>query len=298
MSANPLDYADIIGNKLSDFKEIESIDSNGNKKNFTALGCGYFGYTEKMESKKNGQNFAIKNLNKKRINENSLEKLHFKKEVKLQEKLSHENLVKFYGYFEGKEKIQKYKEIYNEKLEIQKETMDKSIYCLILEYCPNGSLKDYVENHIEKNRDSKAPIEQSFVIKVFRDILNALIYLKSKKILHRDIKPDNILFDQNFNVKITDFGVSALYRDKKEEIDKDYENDEDNSDEDNENDIDNDLYMNNSLIGPREYAAPEILNLKKYNYSVDVYSLGMCIFYMMTADIPSYTKFIQKGKNK
>ena len=218
MLSSSIHYSESIGDKLSDFKEIERIDSKGKKFNFTTLGKGFFAYTEKMESKKNGQIFAIKKLNKQNIENDPLEKKHFKREIKLQEKLSHENLVKFYGYFEGKEKIQKYKEIYNEQLEIQKETMDKSIYCLILEYCPNGSLKDYVENHIEKNRDSKAPIEQSFVIKVFRDILNALIYLKSKKILHRDIKPDNILFDQNFNVKITDFGVSALYRVKRKKL--------------------------------------------------------------------------------
>ena len=39
--------------------------------------------------------------------------------------------------------------------------------------------------------------------------------------------------------------------------------------------------MNNSLIGPREFAAPEVLNRKKYDYSADIYSLGMTIFYMM-----------------
>ena len=53
MSINPLDYAEIIGNKLSDFKEIESIDLNGEKKNFTSLGCGFFGYTEKIRKMDN-----------------------------------------------------------------------------------------------------------------------------------------------------------------------------------------------------------------------------------------------------
>ena len=153
---------------------------------------------------------------------------------------------------------------------------------MILEYCPNGTLKRYVENHLEMNRQSKAPIDQCFVIKVFREILNALIYLKRKKVLHRDIKPDNILFDKNYNVKISDFGVSALYKDKDDKNEKDYDNDEYESDEDDENNIDKDLYMNNSLIGPREFAAPEVLNRKKYDYSADIYSLGMTIFYIKT----------------
>ena len=298
MSNKAINYSESIGNKLSDFQEVCRIEKNGEKYNFTTLGKGCFGYTEKMESKKNGQIYAIKKLDKQKIENKALEKLHFKREVQIQQKLSHENLVKFYGFFEDKEKIDKYKEIYPENFEIKTETKDKDIYCLILEYCPNGTLKRYVENHLEMNRQSKAPIDQCFVIKVFREILNALIYLKRKKVLHRDIKPDNILFDKNYNVKISDFGVSALYKDKDDKNEKDYDNDEYESDEDDENNIDKDLYMNNSLIGPREFAAPEVLNRKKYDYSADIYSLGMTIFYMMNSDIPSYTKFLEKGKDK
>ena len=273
--------------------------SDGKNSNYTLLGKGNFGYTEKMESIKNGQYYAIKKLNKQKIEEKKLDKIHFKRETKLQEKLSHENLVKFYGYFEDRENIQKYKEIYHDDPEIQKELEDKNIYCLILEYCPNGTLKSYVEKHIIMNKESKAPINQGFVIKVFREILNALIYLKRKNILHRDIKPDNILFDENYNVKISDFGVSALYKNKKDEKDKDDDDDngEDNSDEEDK-DIDTDLYMNNSMIGPRDFAAPEILNKKQYDFSVDVYSLGMTMFYMMSLDIPSYTKFIKTQDGK
>ena len=85
--------------------------------------------------------------------------------------------------------------------------------------------------------------------------------------------------------KISDFGVSALYKDKDDKNEKDYDNDEYESDEDDENKIDKDLYMNNSLIGPRELAAPEVLNRKKYDYSAEIYSLGMTTFYMMNSDI-------------
>ena len=92
-------------------------------------------------------------------------------------------------------------------------------------------MKDYVEKHFQNNIESKIPIDQGFVIKVFREILNALIYLKNKKILHRDIKPDNILFDENYNSKLSDFGLCALYKNIIEENDKIDENEEDNSDD-------------------------------------------------------------------
>ena len=54
--------------------------------------------------------------------------------------------------------FRKYREIYTEKLEIQKETTDKNIYNLILEYCPNDTLKSSFERHVELNNDSKTPI--------------------------------------------------------------------------------------------------------------------------------------------
>ena len=250
-----------------------------------------------MQAIKNGQLYAIKKLDKQRIQENEKETKSFKRETEIQKKLSHQNLVKFFGYFEDKENIQKYKEIYSEDKDIQKEKMDKNIYCLILEYCPNGTLENYVKKHLEMNKGSIIPIEQGFVIKVFREILNALIYLKAKGVIHRDIKPDNILFDENYNVKISDFGISALYRNNKDENDKDDENDEYNCDDD-EKEVDIDLIMNNSFEGPREYVAPEILNNKNYDYSVDIYSLGMTMFFMMSCDIPFYTKFKKTENGK
>ena len=291
MKTKNIDYSEIIGNKLSDFSEIKCIDSSGISRNYTFLGHGCFGYVEKMKSIKNNQIYAIKKINKQSIESNDTEKLHFKREIKLQEKISHDNLVKFYGYFEDKENIQKFKEVHKDNSNFIKENLDnldKNIYCLIFEYCPNGTLKDYVEKHFQNNIESKIPIDQGFVIKVFREILNALIYLKNKKILHRDIKPDNILFDENYNAKLSDFGLCALYKNIIEENDKIDENEEDNSDDEQKN-IDNELYMDNSIVGHKDFVAPEIFNYQKYDFSVDVFSLGMTMFYMMTNDIPLYT---------
>lgn len=71
-----------------------------------------------------------------------------------------------------------------------------------MEYCKNGELFDRI------NRNG--PLTEKDAAKVFHQILSALIYLRQNNISHRDIKPENILFDQNWNVKIIDFGFSCI----------------------------------------------------------------------------------------
>ena len=95
-----------IGKQLSDFEEIPK----GEKKYFL-LGNGNFGYAEKMKSKKDNKFYAIKKID---INSDKFNSKSFKRETKLMEKLNHENVIKFYGYFKDKERIDKFKEIFTE----------------------------------------------------------------------------------------------------------------------------------------------------------------------------------------
>ena len=95
-----------IGNKLSDFEEIPKDD-----KKYFLLGNGNFAYAEKMKSKKDKKFYAIKKID---INSDKFEPKNFKRETKIMENLNHENIIKFYGYFKDKEKIDKYKEIFTE----------------------------------------------------------------------------------------------------------------------------------------------------------------------------------------
>ena len=281
---------------LSDFEEI--IDPKNNQK-YSILGKGNFAYTEKMRYKKgmNDDIYAIKKLDITHIEESKQKKMELKRETQLHSKLSHENIVKFYSYFTDEENINKYKEIYKNKENIQKEKENKKIACLVLEYLPNGTLKDFINNFLEKNKNGNIP--QPFVIKVFRELLEGLIYLKSKKILHRDIKPENILFDKNYRAKISDFGISALCNSKEEEKDEDNDENKENEEEENNiNETDKDLFMNNSLTGDKNYVSYEIIQCKKYDYQTDVYSLGVTIFYMMTGNLPCYTNIQKNSKGK
>ncbi len=257
ININNLKYT---GNKLVDFEEIPD-----NIKRYTLLGKGNFGYAEKMRSKIDHKIYAIKKINK---NSPDFNQKNFKRETEILMSLNHENLIKLYGYFEDRENIFKYKEIYNKKnLDNMKQYVE--IYCLVLEYAKNGSLEYYYKEF--RNKYPKQPINQNFIIKIFKQILNGLIYLENNKVIHRDIKPDNILLDENYNVKISDFGISALYK-------KTFNLNEENAD--------NDLLMNYSLVGRVDFICPEIEKGKHYNFEADIFDAGLTILILMSKEYP------------
>ena len=253
-----------IGTKLSDFEEVEN-HKKGTR--YTILGKGNFGYAEKMRSKKDNKYYAIKKLDKSNIKIK-----YFIRETEIMLNLNHENIVKFYGYFEDIEKMHKYKEINKDKKDIDKIKENKPIYCLVLEYIPNGNLNDYYHSYKRKfaNENIFIPLSENFVIKIFKQLLSALVYLQSKSIVHRDIKPDNILFDECYNVKIGDFGLSALYKDE-------------NPENTNKKDY---LFMNYSRVGRYDFVSPEVFKGQNYDYENDIYTLGLTMAYIMSYNSP------------
>ena len=151
-------------------------------------------------------------------------------------------------------------------------TGDIEIYCLVLEYIPNGTLQEYYkknkENFIKGNNIEET---QNFIIKVFKQILNGLKYTHFKNIIHRDIKPDNILFDENDNIKISDFGLAAISKETQF----------------NESEFhDPDLFSNCTVVGPKKFVSPEIEKNQKYGVDADIFSLGVTIIILMSGEDP------------
>lgn len=126
---------------------------------------------------------------------------------------------------------------------------------IVLEYCTKGELFDYL---LHSGRFTE---EQTRYY--FKQLINGLQYLFANNVCHRDLKPENILLDENFNLKIADFGFSARLDGK-----------------------DGSGFLKSSL-GTEGYMAPEINEKKAYiGSAVDLFSAGIILFIMYTGHPP------------
>ena len=255
---NPLINLTTIGTKLEDFEEIPSLN-----KKYTILKKSLNDYDEIMKSKLDNKTYIIKKVDKDDKQNNVKNQL--RETIKLIN-LNHENIVNFYGYFEDKENISKFKQIRGLK---NNEEEDIQIYCLVFEYFPNDTLQNFLNVFNLKNNFQ--PMEQNIIIKIFKQLLDALKYLHSKNIIHRDIRLDNILLDKNQNLKITNFLIFVFYRDKKRKSPQNK---------------DSNLHSNSTRIGRRDFISPEILEGIEYDAKTDIYSLGLTMLCLMSKTFP------------
>lgn len=129
---------------------------------------------------------------------------------------------------------------------------------ILMEKCEGTNLKHFLENSKMSNSVSKKKniITQLIVIINFLHNCNP-------PIIYRDLKPENILIDKNNNIKLTDFGLSKYFS-----VDE------------------NGSYIMTGNTGTLRYMAPEVYYNKKYNLNVDIYSLGLIIYYIYTNEMP------------
>ncbi|CAN1334701.1 Serine/threonine-protein kinase STY13 [Linum perenne] len=121
----------------------------------------------------------------------------FIQEVAVWHKLDHPNVTKFIGATMGSADLQ----IQTENGQI---SMPKNICCVVVEYLPGGAVKNY----LIKNRRRKLAFK--VVVQMALDMARGLSYLHSQKVVHRDVKTENMLLDKTRTVKIADFGVARV----------------------------------------------------------------------------------------
>ena len=123
------------------------------------------------------------------------------------------------------------------------------IYFLVLEYCELGDFSKFLNNK---------PLKEKHAHRFLSQIRNGLKYLYSKKIMHRDLKPQNILVTSDYQLKISDFGFAKFQKSN----------------------------MSETICGSPLYMAPEILTYKKYTDKADLWSVGVILYEMLCGTTP------------
>nr|GEV85539.1 leaf rust 10 disease-resistance locus receptor-like protein kinase-like 1.2 [Tanacetum cinerariifolium] len=164
---------------VSVFSYTELEDATNHFDSSKELGDGGFGtvYYGKL---RDGREVAVKRLyehNYKRVQQ-------FMNEVEILTRLRHQNLVSLYGCTSRKSRE----------------------LLLVYEYISNGTVAD----HLHGDRAKPSRLVWQTRIKIAIETASALVYLHASEIIHRDVKTNNILLDENFCVKVADFGLSRL----------------------------------------------------------------------------------------
>lgn len=175
----------------------------------------------------------------------------FEKEVAVWHKLDHPNVTKFVGASMGTRELKIPQKKSPENWEY---SAPARACCVVVEYLPGGTLKGYLI------RNSRKKLAYKTVIQLALDLSRGLSYLHSQKIVHRDVKSENMLLDSQRNLKIADFGVARV----------EAQNPKDMTGE----------------TGTLGYMAPEVLNGKPYNRKCDVYSFSICLWEIYCCDMP------------
>lgn len=178
----------------------------------------------------------------------------FEKEVAVWQKLDHPNVTKFVGASMGTSQL---------KIPAAKKggsSHGPGQRCVVVvEYQHGGTLKTLLFQH----RDKKLPYKK--VVQLALDMARGLSYLHSQKIVHRDVKAENMLLDRKKSVKIADFGVARVEA-----------QDDDNM---------------TGQTGTLGYMAPEVLEGRPYDHKCDVYSFGVLLWetYCCALAYPNYS---------
>ena len=197
------------------------------------IGQGAFGKVNIGLNILSGRVVAIKSFNKKSLSTNGDNMKKILSETDLMKKLNHPNVTKILEMFEDDEYI-----------------------LIAMEYINGGNLFSFV-----KKRRKLSEKTAKFL---FRQIILGIKHIHSKKIVHRDIKLENILIDLNNNIKICDFGIGRILKNEKQL-----------------------LY---DKCGTPMYMAPEILlssKTKGYEgFPVDIWSSGISLYIMLSGTLP------------
>ncbi|KAK4751166.1 hypothetical protein SAY87_004648 [Trapa incisa] len=180
---------------------------------------------------KTGEDVAIKILDKEKVLKHKIVNL-IKREISTMKLVSHPNVICMYEVMASKTKIY-----------------------IVLELVSGGELFDKIA--------SKGRLKENGARKYFQQLINAVDYCHSRGDYHRDLKPENLLLDSNGVLKVSDFGLSAVPQQVREDG------------------------LLHTICGTPNYVAPEVINNKGYDGAkADLWSCGVVLFILMACFLP------------
>lgn len=193
------------------------------------IGKGGMAYVYKARDLKYDKLVAIKVLKSELLSQSRFKK-RFLNESKAIALLSHKNIVNVYDV-----------------------SFDDDIYYIVMEYIDGRTLKEYILDY--------APLDEREALAYCGQVLNALKHAHERGVVHRDIKPHNIMLLNNGQIKVTDFGIAHV---------ADFET----------------LTVSENAIGSVHYLSPEQARGRTTDERSDLYSVGVMLYEMVTGRLP------------
>ena len=176
-----------------------------------------------------GRDVAVKVLRYDAENEEEFHR-RFQREALSATSLAHPNIVSIYDVGE-----------------------DEEMHFIVMEYIKGKTLKKYINEF--------APLTPARSVQIMKQLTSAISHAHENQIIHRDIKPQNILVDSEGNVKVTDFGIATSLSATS-------------------------YTKTNSVIGTVHYLSPEQARGGTATYKSDIYALGIVLYELLTGELP------------
>ncbi|XP_010253154.1 PREDICTED: CBL-interacting protein kinase 18 [Nelumbo nucifera] len=194
------------------------------------LGQGTFAKVYYARNLKTGQGVAIKVIDKEKVLKVGLID-QIKREISVMRLVRHPNILQLYEVMASRKKIY-----------------------FVMEYAKGGELF---------NKIAKGKLKEDAARKYFQQLISAVDFCHSRGVYHRDLKPENLLLDENGNLKVSDFGLSALAESKRQDG------------------------LLHTTCGTPAYVAPEVINRKGYDGAkADIWSCGVILFVLLAGYLP------------
>ncbi|KAE8782908.1 CBL-interacting protein kinase 32 [Hordeum vulgare] len=195
------------------------------------IGEGTFAKVRFARNTETGDPVAIKILDKEKLLKHKMVE-QIKREIATMKLIKHPNVVRIHEVMGSKTKIY-----------------------IVLEYVTGGELFDTIVNHGRMREDEAR--------RYFQQLINAVDYCHSRGVYHRDLKPENLLLDSCGNLKVSDFGLSALSQQLKDDG------------------------LLHTTCGTPNYVAPEVLEDQGYDGAMaDLWSCGVILFVLLAGYLP------------